>query len=87
MGRLLMIGLMLILVGFMIMALAPLASLSQSQAAAAGCIVLFFIPICFGAGSPGLLPAAMVLTVIALAFVLATYLILLWSIRRQKEQS
>lgn len=82
MNRLFAAGLMLVVVGFMLMAISPflyLLSAGQQagvQAAGAGCVFLFFVPICFGAGAPQLLSTA--LAIASLLLVLAIILSILF---------
>lgn len=74
--RLFLIGLMLILAGLLLVLAAPLLALASNAKVAAtggavGCVVIFFVPICFGAGAPhvvswGLALAAVMLVVAAL---------------------
>ena len=74
--RLFLIGLMLILAGLLLVLAAPLLALASNAKVAAtggavGCVVIFFLPICFGAGAPhvvswGLALAAVMLVVAAL---------------------
>ncbi|MFB6491312.1 MAG: hypothetical protein TU35_008800 [Thermoproteus sp. AZ2] len=69
MNKLFLAGLALVFIGFAIMAIAPFLYLASSssapsnvEVAGAGCIFLFFVPICFGAGAPQLLSIALVIT-------------------------
>jgi uncharacterized membrane protein len=55
--RLFLVGLVLILAGFLLVLAAPLLALASNAEVAAtggavGCVVIFFVPICFGAGAP-----------------------------------
>ena len=74
------LGLALVLAGFVlafVAALLPLlaAGAARAEVGAAGCVVVLFIPVCFGVGplAPYLVIAAMLIT---LAFLLITYLFL-----------
>jgi len=74
--RLFLVGLVLILAGFLLVLAAPLLALASNAkvavtSGAVGCVVIFFVPICFGAGAPhvvswGLALAAVMLVVAAL---------------------
>ena len=74
--RLFLVGLMLILAGFLFVLAAPLLALASNAKVAAtgcavGCVVIFFVPICFGAGAPhvvswGLVAAAVMMALVAL---------------------
>ncbi len=78
------LGLALMIVGIAIMILAPLTILAMNTSAKSvnvtggGCIVIFFVPICFGVGSSPLMglviALALSLTLIAVVFFLFTYL-------------
>lgn len=78
MNRLFVIGLALVFAGFFIMAVAPLLQVQNAQVATAGCVFLFFVPICFGAGQPQLMSAAVLAAAIILAalFLLSVLLFL-----------
>ncbi|ACB39262.1 hypothetical protein [Pyrobaculum neutrophilum] len=64
--RLLAVGLALVFAGFTLLLLAPLLSMgwpSRVEAAGAACVVLFFVPFCFGTGPPEVLAVAVVASV------------------------
>ncbi|MEZ0318556.1 MAG: hypothetical protein ABWK05_00995 [Pyrobaculum sp.] len=91
MNSLFAVGLFLVLVGVALLIAALLVSVFQAGKASAvggaavGCVVVFFIPICFGAGNePYLtLAAAMLATV---AVLLGALQWLLWKRGRQERQ-
>jgi|ADKJ01.1.fsa_nt_gi uncharacterized membrane protein len=74
--RLFLVGLMFVLAGFLLVLAAPLLALASNAEVAAtggavGCVVIFFVPICFGAGAPhvvswGLVVAALMMALVAL---------------------
>ena len=74
--RLFLVGLVLIFAGFFLVLVAPLLALAsnakvEATGGAVGCIVVFFVPICFGAGAPhvvswGLVVAAVMMALVAL---------------------
>lgn len=78
MNRLFVIGLALVFAGFFIMAVVPLLQVQNAQVATAGCVFLFFVPICFGVGQPQLMGVAVLATAVILAvlFLLAVLLFL-----------
>lgn len=75
----------MVFIGFAVMAIAPflyLASYPQGassnvEVAGAGCIFLFFVPICFGAGAPQLLSIALVVTAVLLVVATALSILLI----------
>jgi uncharacterized membrane protein len=82
--RLFLVGLMFILAGFFLVLMAPLLALASNAKVAAtggavGCVVIFFVPICFGAGTPGLLTWGL----LAVAVLLAVSAFFLWLISRE----
>ncbi len=84
--RLVKLGLLLIIAGFIIFLFIPIllfTSSGSSKVGFGGCIVIFFIPICFGAGSPELVP---LLIIIALALTLALILLLPLLLRKTIER-
>lgn len=63
--RLFILALTMIFTGFLLLFVAPFLSLAgRVEVAGGGCIVLFFIPFCFGAGSPQLLSIAVVMSAV-----------------------
>ena len=74
--RLFLVGLMFVLAGFLLVLAAPFLALASNAEVAAtggavGCVVIFFVPICFGAGAPqvvswGLVVAAVMMALVAL---------------------
>ena len=76
-----MIGIIVMFIGIAILTLAPLLKTPTNvTTGAAGCIVIFFVPICFGTGTEPKL--AMVLTAVSLAVALIMVIISLLFIRR-----
>jgi len=77
MNKLFLAGLALALAGFFIAAVAPLLQYGEgAQIATAGCVFLFFIPLCFGAGQPQLVSYAVLATAIILAVLFLVSLLL-----------
>ncbi len=82
--RLVMLGFIIMFIGFMLIALSMVFTVfsglkstpSNTSIGVGGCILLFFVPICFGAGTHGLgmitLLLAIILTIIALVFFIST---------------
>ncbi|MGC8975728.1 MAG: hypothetical protein ACP5KB_06000 [Thermoprotei archaeon] len=82
MSNLLRLSLLLLLAGFVLVSLAVLLSItiSGSQVTAssgvAGCVVIFFIPVCFGLGESEFVPVMIVLSLIlTLVLIVFTFLI------------
>jgi uncharacterized membrane protein len=81
--RLHVLGLMLIFAGIALIIIAPLilaimtAEGVKFNATGVGCIVLFFIPICFGYGEPLLIITLMVLAVVLIVVFLIVFRLLL----------
>ncbi|MEZ0248479.1 MAG: hypothetical protein ABWJ97_04335 [Thermoproteus sp.] len=88
MNRLFVLGLLIALVGFFVMAVAPLLQVSSApQATTAGCILIFFVPICFGAGQPQTVGAAVLASAVILAALFVISLLLfLWPVVREQKQ-
>lgn len=89
-SRLFKIGFILVFLGIIIVVLVPIIMVltttsgsSETHTGFGGCIVIFFIPICFGAGSPELVP---LLIIIALALTLALILLLPLLLRKTIER-
>ncbi len=80
------IGFLLIIIGIAILFITPiLVALSIQHEASSqenvsvgvgGCIIILFIPICFGVGSPGILEFTLVITAVML---IATVLLIIFS--------
>ncbi len=51
---------------------------NKSSTAVAGCIVIFFIPICFGTGSPNILHVVLILTLLLTVIVFVLFFLLPW---------
>ncbi|AEA12983.1 hypothetical protein TUZN_1512 [Thermoproteus uzoniensis 768-20] len=86
MNKLFVAGLALVLIGFFIMAAAPLLQMGGgAQTAVAGCVFLFFIPVCFGAGQPQLAGLAVLVTAAILAALFLISLLLLVPIKKQVQ--
>ncbi len=51
---------------------------NKSNAAVAGCIIIFFIPICFGVGSPDILHTVMIMTLLLIIIVFVLLFLLPW---------
>jgi len=81
-SKLLFLGFLVIIIGFIILFASSLYFMWQASSEAAGkgevgiggCIVVFFIPICFGAGSPGLSNLALILAIIMTIMALLIFL-------------
>jgi len=78
--RLLGVGLLLVFVGFFLVFLAALLATGDAvvRSGAVGCVVVFFVPICFGAGDLGFLTWGL----LASAALLAISALFLWLISR-----
>jgi len=81
-NSLLKTGILLLIAGFVLVFLAVLlpilTSVSQvtTSSGVAGCVILFFIPVCFGLGESGVVPLMIVLSlVLTLILVVFTFLI------------
>ncbi|MEL9990537.1 MAG: hypothetical protein QXP98_00685 [Thermoproteus sp.] len=88
MNRLFVLGLLIALIGFFVMAVAPLLQVSgASQVATAGCVLIFFVPICFGAGQPQTVGALVLASaaILAVLFVISL-LLFLWPIIWKQKQ-
>ncbi|MEM4651452.1 MAG: hypothetical protein QW086_06460 [Pyrobaculum sp.] len=73
--RLFLVGLVLILAGFLLVLAAPLLALASNAKVAAtggavGCVVIFFLPICFGAGAPHVVSWGLALAAVMAALIL-----------------
>ena len=82
--RLFFVGLMLIFAGFLLVLAAPLLALASDAKVAAtggavGCVVIFFVPICFGAGAPQVVSWGLV----AAAVMMALVPLVMWLISRE----
>ncbi len=79
--RLFLVGLVLILAGFFLVLATPLLALASNAkvattGGAVGCVVIFFVPICFGAGAPHIVSWGLVVVAVMMALVaLVTWLI------------
>lgn len=86
--RLFIIGFILVMVGVLLALVVPLVLLLQQassggvEVAGGGCVIIWFIPICFGVGSPVVL---VVLAVVALVVAVALYLIHKLMVRELRE--
>lgn len=82
-NSLLKISIVFLLAGFVLVFLAVLlpilTSVDQATTSSgiAGCVILFFIPICFGFGESGVLPFMMILS-LALTLVLVVFAFLVF---------
>ncbi len=82
--KLVILGFIIVFIGFMLIMLSTVFTVfselksapSNTSVGVGGCILVFFVPICFGAGTHGLglitLLLAVVLTIVALMFFLLT---------------
>jgi Protein of unknown function DUF131. len=85
--KLFYVGLALIFLGVLLVFLAPFLALMRWETpkngveigGAVGCVVIFFVPICFGVGAPGLMTWGLVAAA-ALLFVVALFM---WLISRR----
>jgi uncharacterized membrane protein len=86
--RLFFVGLMLIFAGFLLVLAAPLLALASDARVAAtggavGCVVIFFVPICFGAGAPQVVSWGLV----AVAVMMALVTLVMWLISRELSRA
>jgi uncharacterized membrane protein len=86
--RLFIVGLMLIFAGFLLVLAAPLLALASdakvvATGGAAGCVVIFFVPICFGAGAPQIVSWGLV----AVAVMMALVALVMWLISRELSRA
>ena len=86
--RLFLIGLMFILAGFLLLLAAPLLALASNAkvattGGAVGCVVIFFVPICFGAGVPHIVFWGLVAVAVMIAFVV----LVMWLISRELSRT
>jgi uncharacterized membrane protein len=86
--RLFFVGLMFILAGFLLLLAAPLLALASNAKVAAtggavGCVVVFFVPICFGAGAPQVVSWGLV----AVAVMMALVALVMWLISRELSRT
>jgi len=86
--RLFLVGLVLILAGFLLVLAAPLLALASNAEVAAtggavGCVVIFFVPICFGAGAPHIVFWGLV----AVAVMMALVVLVMWLISRELSRT
>ena len=82
--RLFFVGLVLIFAGFLLVLAAPLLALASdakvtATGGAVGCVVIFFVPICFGAGAPQVVTWGLVATAVMMALVA----LVMWLISRE----
>jgi uncharacterized membrane protein len=82
--RLFLVGLMFVLAGFLLVLAAPFLALASDAKVAAtggavGCVVIFFVPICFGAGAPHVVSWGLV----AVAVMMALVALVMWLISRE----
>ncbi|MEM4438655.1 MAG: hypothetical protein QXT46_04910 [Pyrobaculum sp.] len=78
-------GLGLVTAGFLIIAAVALSTIFIDRpihAAAVGCVVLVFVPICFGAGDPVLVNWSILIT----AALLVAFVVLQWLLWRSQKQ-
>ncbi len=88
--RLFFVGLVLIFAGFLLVLAAPLLALaSHAKVEATGgvvgwsCVVIFFVPICFGAGAPQVVSWGLV----AVAVMMALVALVTWLISRELSRA
>jgi uncharacterized membrane protein len=86
--RLFFVGLMLIFAGFLLVLAAPLLALAsdakvEATGGAVGCVVIFFVPICFGAGAPQVVSWGLV----AVAVMMALVALVMWLISRELSRA
>lgn len=81
-NSILKLSILLLLAGFVLVFLAALlpvltsGSQATTSSGVAGCVILFFIPICFGLGESGVVPVMIVLSLaLTLVLLVATFLI------------
>ncbi len=88
--KLVFAGIGLIMIGFLLVFLSTILSIPSTVPSApsgnktssnvsggvAGCIVIFFIPICFGAGSPGIIQWLIIVTLVVTVLFLVIILLL-----------
>jgi len=78
------IGIALIVAGSLLAVLHPLSGARGAGVGVGGCVVIFFVPICFGAG-PGsgqLMVIAMILAAVLIALAIALFLLPYLLLRR-----
>jgi len=86
--RLFLVGLVLIFAGFLLVLAAPLLALASNAkvevtGGAVGCVVIFFVPICFGAGAPQVVSWGFV----AVAVMMALVALVMWLISRELSRA
>ena len=86
--RLFLVGLVLIFAGFLLVLAAPLLALAshakvEVTGGAVGCVVIFFVPICFGAGAPQVVSWGLV----AVAVMMALVALVMWLISRELSRA
>jgi len=86
--RLFLVGLVLIFAGFLLVLAAPLLALAshakvEAIGGAVGCVVIFFVPICFGAGAPQVVSWGLV----AVAVMMALVALVMWLISRELSRA
>ncbi|MFZ8809902.1 MAG: hypothetical protein ACO2PN_17590 [Pyrobaculum sp.] len=86
--RLFLVGLVLIFAGFLLVLAAPLLALAshakvEATGGAVGCVVIFFVPICFGAGAPQVVTWGLV----AVAVMMALVALVMWLISRELSRA
>ncbi|MEM1612365.1 MAG: hypothetical protein QXH02_03315 [Desulfurococcaceae archaeon] len=83
--NLLKLGVVLVFVGMILAVIATfLQALGGISVSGGGCIVVGFIPVCFGVGEHAL-PAIMIVLVLAIALVVISLLFMTYAHRRIKE--
>ena len=87
--RLFLVGLVLIFAGFLLVLAAPLLALASdakveaATGGAVGCVVIFFVPICFGAGAPQVVSWGLVTVAVMMALVA----LVMWLISRELSRA
>ncbi len=94
--RLFFVGLMFIFAGFLLVLAAPLLALASHAKVettggaggyvvifSGGCVVIFFVPICFGAGDPQVVSWGLV----AVAVMMALVALVMWLISRELSRA
>lgn len=80
-GRLFVLGFVFMVLGFIVLFASALLMVLQGAGSegeggigVGGCVIVFFVPICFGAGTPGLstivLILALILSILSIVFLL-----------------
>ena len=89
MNKLAIVGFILILLGIVIVVIAPLLMMlvipSKAETGGVVCVVFLFIPVCYGAGtSPGMIEILMVVSVIFLILMIALALLFFKFLKRSE---